>query len=253
MITFLRRIRQQLLAESKLNKYLMYAVGEIILVVIGILIALGINNWNQERLGDQRELSLLRNLKEELHSNIKMLQELDSVFNLRTQECDEALKLLKPPMDLKEFLKINDLVTTRWAVFRVNRNTYDEMLNSGSFYSLNNKALQEDIRTHYTIANNYAQSFREINENGQDIAHNNEEAYVIELLEDWSTEDTQSIKTIDTSWINDPNSLNFQAFYKKAKYYANTNRVKNSMIERFIEDCRALSQKIEDELEHPTQ
>jgi len=47
MIKFFRKIRQQLLAENKFTKYLIYAIGEIVLVVIGILIALSINNWNE--------------------------------------------------------------------------------------------------------------------------------------------------------------------------------------------------------------
>jgi len=49
MITFFRKIRQELIAESRLSKYLIYALGEIVLVVIGILIALQINNWNENR------------------------------------------------------------------------------------------------------------------------------------------------------------------------------------------------------------
>ncbi|MCK0157755.1 DUF6090 family protein [Cellulophaga sp. F20128] len=50
MINFFSRIRQKLLTENKLSKYLIYAIGEIILVVIGILIALSINNWNQKQI-----------------------------------------------------------------------------------------------------------------------------------------------------------------------------------------------------------
>ena len=49
MIKFFRKIRQRLLTENKFSKYLLYAIGEIILVVIGILIALQINNWNEGR------------------------------------------------------------------------------------------------------------------------------------------------------------------------------------------------------------
>jgi hypothetical protein len=49
MIKFFRKIRQQLLIENKFSKYLLYAIGEIVLVVIGILIALSINNWNEKR------------------------------------------------------------------------------------------------------------------------------------------------------------------------------------------------------------
>ena len=47
MINFLRKTRQQLLAQNRVSKYLLYAIGEIVLVVIGILIALQINNWNE--------------------------------------------------------------------------------------------------------------------------------------------------------------------------------------------------------------
>ena len=49
MIKFFRHIRKKLLSENKFSKYLLYAIGEIILVVIGILIALQINYWNDER------------------------------------------------------------------------------------------------------------------------------------------------------------------------------------------------------------
>jgi hypothetical protein len=49
MIKFFRKIRQKMLTENKFGKYMTYAVGEVILVVIGILIAVSINNWNQER------------------------------------------------------------------------------------------------------------------------------------------------------------------------------------------------------------
>ncbi len=49
MIKFFRQIRQQLLSENKTGKYLKYAIGEIILVMIGILLALQVNNWNEIR------------------------------------------------------------------------------------------------------------------------------------------------------------------------------------------------------------
>lgn len=59
MIKFFRHIRQKLLSESKFSKYLFYAVGEIILVVIGILIALQINNWNEGRKRQNLDRNLL--------------------------------------------------------------------------------------------------------------------------------------------------------------------------------------------------
>lgn len=67
MIKFFRKIRQNLLMENKTGKYFKYAIGEIILVVIGILIALGINNWNENRKDSIQEEIVLRSLLENLH------------------------------------------------------------------------------------------------------------------------------------------------------------------------------------------
>ena len=71
MIKFFRKIRHNLLSQGKTGKYLTYAIGEIILVVIGILIALQINNWNEERKiqGNQEQYLML--LKTEALNNLK--------------------------------------------------------------------------------------------------------------------------------------------------------------------------------------
>ncbi|MFC4720958.1 DUF6090 family protein [Geojedonia litorea] len=65
MIKFFRRIRQRLLTENKFSKYLLYAIGEIVLVVIGILIALQINNWNEIRKSRIEETKILKALLED--------------------------------------------------------------------------------------------------------------------------------------------------------------------------------------------
>ena len=68
MIKFFRKIRQKLLTENKFTKYLIYAIGEIVLVVIGILIALQINNWNETRQIKKVEQEILYVLLEDLNS-----------------------------------------------------------------------------------------------------------------------------------------------------------------------------------------
>lgn len=73
MIKFFRQIRQNLLMENKTAKYFKYAIGEIILVVIGILIALSINNWNEKRKERALEQKLLENLVENLEQNTERL------------------------------------------------------------------------------------------------------------------------------------------------------------------------------------
>ncbi|NKI30933.1 DUF6090 family protein [Croceivirga thetidis] len=71
MIKFFRRIRQKLLSENKFSKYILYAIAEIILVVIGILIALQINNWNEERKRAALEEKILLEIKDDLKFNIE--------------------------------------------------------------------------------------------------------------------------------------------------------------------------------------
>ena len=63
MIKFFRKIRQKMLSENKFSKYLLYAIGEIILVVIGILIALSINNLNEANKRHDKEMQYLSNIK----------------------------------------------------------------------------------------------------------------------------------------------------------------------------------------------
>lgn len=66
MTRFFRQIRHQLLSENKFSRYLIYAIGEIVLVVIGILIALQINNWNNQRILDKNEIKSYKNIKQQL-------------------------------------------------------------------------------------------------------------------------------------------------------------------------------------------
>ncbi|WP_245963005.1 DUF6090 family protein, partial [Ulvibacter antarcticus] len=65
MIKFFRKIRQKMLTENKFSKYLIYAIGEIALVVIGILIALSLNNWNQKKSERNSETQYIFSLIED--------------------------------------------------------------------------------------------------------------------------------------------------------------------------------------------
>ena len=90
MINFLRRIRRNAMTENKSNLYLVYAIGEVVLVVIGILIALQIDKWNENKKERNIEQQYLLALKEEFEYN---KDELVSVMNLNTKYTDYALKI----------------------------------------------------------------------------------------------------------------------------------------------------------------
>jgi hypothetical protein len=74
MIILFRKIRQKMLAKNQFSKYLIYAIGEIILVVIGILIAIAINNKNEQRKEIKQEQIILKQLKEDYKTNLEQLE-----------------------------------------------------------------------------------------------------------------------------------------------------------------------------------
>lgn len=75
MIRFFSKIRYQLAAQNRAAKYLRYAIGEILLVVIGILIALQVNNWNQDRLNQKAGKQIKQNIHEEFIKNQDLLKD----------------------------------------------------------------------------------------------------------------------------------------------------------------------------------
>ncbi|SFR46403.1 hypothetical protein SAMN04490243_1805 [Robiginitalea myxolifaciens] len=97
MIKFFRKIRQNLLAKGKAVQYLKYAVGEIILVVIGILIALQINNWNEQRKDNAKEQAILKRLKKEFIANKEQLLEKIESRNDINKKCVRLLTLYNEP------------------------------------------------------------------------------------------------------------------------------------------------------------
>jgi len=91
MLKFIRKTRRNLVSRGKAVDYLKYAVGEIILVVIGILIALQINNWNEQRKTNKQELLLLRQLQTDVNSNLDEVVELNKRLHINKQGIDSLI------------------------------------------------------------------------------------------------------------------------------------------------------------------
>ena len=106
MIKFFRHIRKSLLNEGKTSKYLKYAIGEIALVMIGILLALQVNNWNNNRIAKQVELNQIKQLLEDAKSDLvffesraKFLNSINSlqslVLGMYNNEIQDSISKLK--------------------------------------------------------------------------------------------------------------------------------------------------------------
>ena len=119
MIKLFRNIRQNLLAEGKTSRYLKYAIGEIILVVIGILIALQINTWNENRKQKITELAFARNLVKDLNEDTRALDSAIEFNNLKLSSLDSLLKYAGTDINaIKNQNQLYHLV--RSSIFNVN-------------------------------------------------------------------------------------------------------------------------------------
>ena len=146
MINFFRKIRQNLLMESKLSKYLLYAVGEILLVVIGILIALQINNQNDLRKERVKEIHYLENIKTDLEINIL---EMDRYLDIRTESIAAANRVIehfdgKPITDYSAF-NADGVQVYEWEKFWQNNNTFQELVNSGNLALISNEVIKKSL------------------------------------------------------------------------------------------------------------
>ena len=160
MIKFFRHIRQRLVKENRTSKYLLYAIGEIILVVIGILIALQINNWNDERKTKNLEEKILK----ELHVNLSMdLEELQDDVSYMDNINSASL-------DVKEFIENNefpnDSIFKVISILRVtphfdpNKSGY-QLLQSKGVEVISNDSLRNDISLLYERSYPYYKRYEE--------------------------------------------------------------------------------------------
>ena len=114
MIKFFRKIRKQLMTENRVGKYILYAIGEIVLVMIGILLALQVNNWNGDRKVHQKELSFLTQLKEEISSNLIGLKFRDSLSTINISLSEKALEKFYQVKTVQDLLTANEMFSSPW-------------------------------------------------------------------------------------------------------------------------------------------
>ncbi|MFD1314662.1 DUF6090 family protein [Namhaeicola litoreus] len=144
MIAFLRNMRQQLAKENKFGRYFRYAIGEIILVVIGILIALQINNWNTRKQESKQEQKILNILKSEFTYNAAELQRNMDKASLTKSRIDSLLFLIDHPEididvnDLRELV----LRVTGYSTYDPSNGALTNLISSGQLELIKNDSLK---------------------------------------------------------------------------------------------------------------
>ncbi len=144
MLRIFRNLRQESLTRKNIGRYLLYALGEILLVVIGILIALEINNRNQDRIDADTEQIYLSGLKEEFETSKSKLAELISVNQQNYSGAIQILKNIKNPNLSEEKLSTLLYQTFSYDVaFNPNNSLLNEMISSGKLKTLQNTELRK--------------------------------------------------------------------------------------------------------------
>lgn len=147
MLTFFKRIRRSLMTENKFRKYFYYAIGEIILVVIGILIALQINNWNTINKNQENikvfASSLIEELEDDIHEIDRRIIQVNKI-NLRI---DSLISVLNASESYKA-LNI-DLLCLSWNLYYMpykwNRSTIDQLKNSATLGHIKNDTILKKL------------------------------------------------------------------------------------------------------------
>lgn len=143
MIKLFRHIRRSLINSNQMGKYFKYAIGEILLVVIGILIALQINNWNESRKLKKIELNYLQRLVIDLKDNEKLLSDF---YDIKKQQFEASNVFLN-----FSFSKDKDSVFSvmpyfssifSWQDIRINQVTFNEMVSSGNLDIISNDSIK---------------------------------------------------------------------------------------------------------------
>ena len=147
MIKFFRKIRKNLVSENRLTRYLLYAIGEIVLVVIGILIALQINNWNEDNKGKAFEREMLSQIQDNLKKDKAKLIEIHASFTKAIASADKILAI-GPEDNIPDSLRYWLAYFIQFERFQPITNSY-EALKSRGLDQVSNKELRLLLGEYY--------------------------------------------------------------------------------------------------------
>lgn len=155
MLFLLRQVRRKLMNENKFTTYLLYGVGEIILVVVGILIAVSIDNWNETNQLREREKVYIAEIRENLKEDIVLIDSILSYNKRKSLAIKEILTLCGSGKAKNEILRsifphLDYLF--RFQVLSQSRIAFDNMVNAESIAIIKNKDLRDHLSEYYSIA-----------------------------------------------------------------------------------------------------
>ncbi len=244
MIKFFRKIRYTLMEQNKTSKYIKYAIGEIFLVVIGILIALQINNWNEYRKDRILEKEYLTRIKSDIEFDQVLLKQSTLDRYKRKVECLEKGKAYyQGNYIIKDTLQfLNDIGyggvfgNVNWSL---NINTYNELISTGNLRNIKSDSLRNDITNYYETSNAFQVSIKDY-----------VSGYInfVNSLKPFNREKPDLEAEFDQKLML--KHLKSEEYYRLANLELTLAHRVNNYAKRLTKQSKELASKIDDELEN---
>jgi len=217
MIKFFRKIRRKLIDEGNLKRYLIYAVGEITLLIIGIILALQLNSWNYNRMIKAESQELLGRLVKDLEHDLAYFDAQEKEYIIWLQQID---------LILDQVLDNDSIKITEWDQFaagrmsmnflKVDQITFSEMFNSGKILKFSNDEIIREIKVYYKYAEIELKKLNSDNEifyKWSLDTYGDEFSIIHRLLSG------RNLDHIDWSWRNNPKRKEYQHIESINIYY----------------------------------
>ena len=151
MIKFFRKIRQQLAYENNVTKYMRYAIGEIVLVVIGILIAVQINTWNGQQKANHKQLLVLKELLNSINNDLSDYDTyLDPRLKMKKSGIDSLYTYIREKKGIKDSVFMVFYKMSKQDIYLRFDNGPFEALKSSGLDLIRNDSLRSHINNTYT-------------------------------------------------------------------------------------------------------
>lgn len=218
MIPFFRKIRKKLADENRPLKYLRYAIGEILLIVIGILIALSINNWNTNSIKKEYERFYIQGIINDIELDIINLNSWITVDSLKVKSGKYLLNHFKNPTLKNDSLLLKNFSNTIPATgYNQSDNVFEDLKSSGRLNYISNDTVRKIIQDYYIEGRHLRKALDANNSMSKEIYTNrilsgdfdiNSVLFAINVFQALNTEDVVEVSSFDPQFfykpLNDP-------------------------------------------------
>ncbi|WP_223033791.1 DUF6090 family protein [Hanstruepera marina] len=254
MIKFFRNIRKNLLNKGKTSKYLKYAIGEIVLVVIGILIALAINKWNQKIQESKQGKVLLERIHHDLVQDTLLFRKTVEKNVVIREDIKHFLNTMYSGVENKKQVEKMSATFDKALdqIFSYNKTTYNSIMSTGSINLINNPKLKDDILELYNSYEEIEELLNSINEWMLNVTSTlDTKTNFIKFNTQVSDIYTykEMITEKDFEFLNNQSSEEFQILVRAISATAFNQKVRNMYYQDLIKKCHTTLQHINIELE----